>query len=291
MTEGTIVKGIGGFYYVASEGGVVECRARGRLRRQGVVPMVGDRVRMTVQPGSLKDGAVEEVLERKNFLVRPPVANIDCIVIVVAAASPAPDFFMIDKLTVAAESRGIEVVLAVNKTDLLLPDAVFDVYGATGYTLLSVCAATGEGIDALRARIAGKTAAFAGNSGVGKSSILNYFGLHLQTGSVSRIERGRHTTRHVELFETADGGFVMDTPGFSLLELQGIEADGLKAYFPEFAPFEGLCRFSGCSHAGVPPRDCAVAAAAADGRISAVRYGSYTQLFDLLKEVKKWEKS
>lgn len=289
MTEGVIVKGIGGFYYVSSGDKVYECRARGKFRKQGIKPMVGDRVKITIDGGS-NEGAVEEIEHRKNSLVRPPVANIECIVIVVAAARPQPDYFMIDKLIVTAEKNKIDVIIAVNKTDIQSADEISYVYSNSGYDVLPVCAYTGDGVEKLKDRIKGKITAFAGNSGVGKSSLLNRFGLELETGDISKIERGKHTTRHVELFEIEGGTYVIDTPGFSILDVSYIECSELKNYFAEFRVFEDKCRFAGCNHFGTKPRDCAVAAAVEKGEIAAGRYNSYCQLYDVLKEVKKWEK-
>lgn len=290
MIDGVIVKGIGGFYYVATEKGVAECRARGKFRKQGIKPMVGDRVKITLVNENTMEGVVEEIEKRKNFLIRPPVANIECIVIVVAATKPQPDFFMIDKLILSAESKGIEVVIAVNKTDLESADVIKDIYFKVGYDVIPVCAKTNFGVDELKEKIKGKITAFAGNSGVGKSSLLNHFGLSLDVGDVSKIERGKHTTRHVELFEVEKGSFVMDTPGFSILEITDIEASDIKKYFNEFAEFEGKCRFADCNHFGTRSRDCAVSEAVEKGVISTTRFESYKQLYDVLKEKKSWEK-
>lgn len=290
MIDGVIVKGIGGFYYVSTENGVAECRARGKFRKQGIKPMVGDRVKITLVNENSMEGAVEEIEERKNFLIRPPVANIECIVIVVAATKPQPDFFMIDKLILSAESRGIEVVIAVNKTDLESADKIKSVYERAGYTVIPVCAATSFGVDELKEKIKGKITAFAGNSGVGKSSLLNHFGLSLDVGDVSKIERGKHTTRHVELFEVQHGSYVMDTPGFSILEITDIQANDVKKYFNEIAEYEGKCRFADCNHFGTKPKDCAVAEAVEKGKIPHSRFESYKQLYEALKEIKTWEK-
>lgn len=290
MINGVIIKGIGGFYYVATENGVVECRARGKFRKLGIKPLVGDRVKISLVNENTSEGAVEEIEERKNFLIRPPVANIECIVIVVAATKPQPDYYMIDKLIVSAQSRGIDVVIAVNKTDLQSPDQVQSIYEKAGYVVVPVCAKDNVGIDELKEKIKGKITAFAGNSGVGKSSLLNHFGLSLEVGDVSKIERGKHTTRHVELFEVESGSFVMDTPGFSILEITDITAEDLKKHFIEFAEYEGCCRFADCNHFGTKSRDCALAAAVENGAVSQTRFESYKQLYEVLKEIKLWEK-
>lgn len=290
MINGVITKGIGGFYYVSTETGIYECRARGKFRKQGIKPMVGDKVKITVVNESPKEGAVDEIEPRSNYLVRPPVANIECIVIVVAATHPQPDFFMIDKLIVTAEKIGIDVVIAVNKTDLQSDNEVRQIYEKSGYDVFALCAATGDGVDKLKTRIKGKITAFAGNSGVGKSSLLNHFGLNLETGDISKIERGKHTTRHVELFETENGTYVMDTPGFSILDISDVDCDELKTLFKEFNKYQDNCRFADCNHFGTKPRDCSVAEAVEKGEIPETRYDSYKQLYDTLKEIKKWEK-
>ncbi len=290
MTNGVIVKGIGGFYYVSTQKGTVECRARGKFRKQGIKPTVGDRVKITIVNENTMEGAVEEIEERKNVLIRPPVANIECIVIVVAATKPQPDFFMIDKLILNAESKGIEVLVAVNKTDLESADEIKAVYEKAGYSVIPVCAKTNFGVDELKEKIKGKITAFAGNSGVGKSSLLNHFGLSLDVGDVSKIERGKHTTRHVELFEPSSGSYVMDTPGFSILEITDIQANDVKKYFSEIAALDGKCRFADCNHFGTKSKDCAVAEAVEKGEIAPSRYESYKQLYETLKEIKTWEK-
>lgn len=290
MINGVITKGIGGFYYVATENGIYECRARGKFRKRGIKPMVGDKVKITVVNESPKEGAVDEIEQRSNYLVRPPVANIECIVIVVASTHPQPDFFLIDKLIVTAEKIGIDVVIAVNKTDLQSDIEVRQIYEKSGYDVFALCAATGDGVENLKSRIKGKITAFAGNSGVGKSSLLNHFGLNLETGDISKIERGKHTTRHVELFEIENSTFVMDTPGFSILDISDVESDELKILFKEFNKYQDKCRFADCNHFGTKPRDCAVAEAVENGEISETRYDSYKQLYDALKEIKKWEK-
>ncbi len=290
MIKGTIIKGIGGFYYVRTDyGRVCECRARGKLRKNGITPMVGDIAEITIVNEKPYEGAIEGICERENYLVRPPVANIQCVAVTVAATSPAPDKFLIDKLLVCAESFGIDVVIVINKTDLCDGSDIAEIYKTCGYDVLNVCAVTGYGIDALKERISGKTTAFAGNSGVGKSSILKHFGFELETGDVSKIERGKHTTRHVELFATENGGYVMDTPGFSLLEINNIKADMLKEYFPEFAEYNDKCRFAGCNHYGTKAKDCAVVKACEDGIIPHSRYENYKALYGVLKEIKEYD--
>ena len=289
MIKGTIIKGIGGFYYVDTEKGVAECRARGKMRREKITPAVGDEVNVTIVNEKPLEGALEEIMPRKNSLIRPPVANIDTIVIVIASASPSPDFLMVDKLIVTAEKADIEIIIAVNKTDLNSAEEIERIYKNAGYPVVSLCAKDGRGIDDLKEIIKNKTTAFAGNSGVGKSSILNYFGYDIETGSVSKIERGRHTTRHVELMKNPDGGFVMDTPGFSLLEINDISNNELSDLFLEFKNYD--CRFKGCNHFNTSESDCAIVDAVKKGKIAKSRYENYCVIYDKLKDIKDWEKN
>lgn len=279
---GIIVKGIGGFYYVKdSDGNIEECRARGLFRKENIKPMIGDRV--TVENGSLT-----KIEDRRNFLIRPPVANIDNLVIVVAAASPSPDFTLIDKMLINAEIAEISPIICINKTDLANYDEIENVYTLAGYPVVTVCAGNNEGTDKLSPYLKGKTTAFSGLSGVGKSSILNIITQSkMETGNVSdKIQRGKHTTRHVELIELEIGGFALDTPGFSSLEVEGIKANELWEYFPEFKA--DSCRFKGCSHINEP--GCGVKDKLSKGKIAESRYQSYCELYDKLKKIKDWEK-
>ncbi len=287
--SGVITKGIGGFYYVSTERGIVECHARGKMRKQKITPMVGDKVEITIVNENPFEGALEEISPRTTYLIRPAVANVDTVVIVIAATSPNPDFFMIDKLIVTAEKGNIDVIIAVNKTDLLDPDKIIEMYSLAGYRVTPICASTGEGVEDLKKLIRGKITAFAGNSGVGKSSILNCLGFSLETGIVSKIERGKHTTRHIELMPLSGGGFVMDTPGFSLLEITNVKANELKNLFNEFEIYNNNCRFDDCVHIGGKPKDCAVLSALEQGLIGDSRYNNYTALYDILKDIKEWD--
>lgn len=288
MIEGVITKGIGGFYYVATDNGIAECRARGKLRKEKITPTVGDKVEITIVNQNPLQGALENIQERTNFLIRPPVANVDTVVAVISTTSPNPDYYMIDKLIVTAEKFGIEVIVAVNKTDIGSPDKTFEIYNNAGYKAIKVCAKENEGTDVLKELIKGKITAFAGNSGVGKSSLLNSLGFNLETGIVSKIERGKHTTRHVELMPLDNGGFVIDTPGFSILEINDIKYDELKNYFIEFEKYDN-CRFANCLHVGVNVNDCAVCAAVENGEIFESRYNSYKALYNILKNIKEWD--
>lgn len=285
---GTIIKGIGGFYYVDIGETTAVCRARGRLRKTHELPIVGDRVEIGLDGDGT--GSVTKILPRKNFLVRPSVANIDLLVAVSAAATPSPDYLLTDKLLAVAEHRGIEAMVCINKTDLADRDEIesfLSVYRSAGYRALAVCAEDGQGTDELFSLIEGKTAAFAGLSGVGKSSLLSLVtGRELAVGGVSRIERGRHTTRHVELIPTRSG-YIFDTPGFSRLEPEGIKADELRLLFPEMAALEGQCRFRGCTHLAEP--DCAVLEAVKNGFIAESRHKSYREIYETLKNINEWE--
>ncbi|MDD4689651.1 MAG: ribosome small subunit-dependent GTPase A [Eubacteriales bacterium] len=286
MINGIITKGIGGFYYVVTEqGDVVECRGRGKLRKMKIKPLVGDRVNITVV-GS--QGAVEEILPRKNSLIRPTVANIDRIAVVIAAAMPSPDFFVMDKLIAFAEHRGIEVVVCVNKTDLASPDQVVNVYEKAGYRVIPVCAVDNKGLEPLGEIISHGVTAFAGNSGVGKSSILNALGFSLETGSVSKTEHGRHTTRHVELMPFGESGFVIDTPGFSLIDMTELRASEISDCFKEFRDLEP-CEYSDCMHIGA--KGCNVIRAVEEGRIAPSRYESYKVIYNELKDIKEWQRT
>lgn len=284
--KGIIVKGIGGFYYVkTADGGIVECKARGIFRKRGIKPTVGDRV-------EAEGGSITEIEPRKSLLVRPSVANIDILAIVMAAANPVPDLFLTDKLTVAAEAAGIEPIICINKAELADCEHIAEIYRRAGYFVNIMSAQFGCGIESLYDKIRGKICAFAGLSGVGKSSILNLISDGgAQTGEISRINRGKHTTRHVELFELdSDGTYLLDTPGFSslsILDICTVSASELAACFPETREAKG-CRFSGCAHINEP--DCGVKDIVARGEMAEERYENYKKLYAQLKEVKEWEK-
>lgn len=285
--KGKIYKGIGGFYYVATDTDeIIECKARGKFRKDHIIPIIGDDVEIEVKNGK---GSITEIYERKNSLIRPAVANIDLIVVVVAAKDPDPATFVTDKMLVNAEINGIEAVVCINKTDLAENAELKEVYEKSGYKTICVSATENNGLDALFEIIKGKTAAFAGVSGVGKSTILSHItGMSLETGEVSdKISRGRHTTRHVELFKVAGGGYVLDTPGFSSVETEDITAEELEECFPEIREISGECRFRGCAHLEEP--DCAVKQAVSDGTIPQSRYESYKELYEIQRSKKQWK--
>ncbi len=291
MTEqGRIIKALSGFYYVDVGGRVIACRARGKFRHQKVTPLVGDRVEITLTEENA--GMVDRICPRKNEFFRPAVANVDQLILIASGAVPVTDPFLIDRMTTIAHAKGCEAVICLNKCDLDRADELYEIYTAAGFKTLRVSAETGEGMEELRAVLSGKVSAFTGNSGVGKSSILNalFPGFALQTGQVSdKLGRGRHTTRHVELF-AVDGAFVADTPGFSSFDVERMELirkEELAANFREFLPHLDGCRFVGCAH--VKEKGCAVLAAVKAGEISKTRHASYVRLYEQAKEIKDWE--
>lgn len=293
MSTGIIMKALSGFYYVdPGDGSMIACRARGKFRHKKITPLVGDRVEYTrLDDGS---GMVDEILPRKNEFVRPAVANIEQLVIIVSKAIPVTDPFLIDRMTSLAEGKGCESIICINKCDLERADELFEIYHSVGFPTVRVSAETGEGIEELASLISGKVCAFTGNSGVGKSSILNALepGFSLLVGEVSeKLGRGRHTTRHVELFRLKNGAVVADTPGFSSFDTDQTEIrkkDTLADTFREFKPYLDDCRFVGCAH--VKEKGCAVREALKQGKIPPTRHASYVRLYEQAKSHKEWEK-
>ena len=291
--EGIILKGLSGFYYVdGGDGRLIACRGRGKFRHQKLTPLVGDRVVFTPLEGD--SGILEEILPRKNQFRRPAVANIDQLVVIASGAVPVTDPFLIDRVVSIAEGRECEPIICINKCDLDAAEELYRTYLRAGFTTLRVSAETGEGIDRLAAVISGKVSAFTGNSGVGKSSILNALepGFRLQVGEVSeKLGRGRHTTRHVELYRLSSGAIVADTPGFSSFDTEEMELrppEELQHTFREFAPYLDRCRFTGCAHNR--ERGCAALAAVKAGEISQSRHDSYVRLYQQAKEVPEWQR-
>ncbi|MBM6974813.1 ribosome small subunit-dependent GTPase A [Intestinimonas butyriciproducens] len=295
MTEGIgmIRKALSGFYYVDDGSGeLVSCRARGKFRHKKITPLVGDRVKFTrLSDGS---GALDEILPRKNQFQRPAVANIDQLVIIVSGAIPVTEPFLIDRVTAIADSKEhCDCLICINKCDLEPGDELYKIYTAAGFPTIRVSATTGEGIDTLRAAISEKVSAFTGNSGVGKSSILNALSpsFHLQVGEVSeKLGRGRHTTRHVELYRLETDAVVADTPGFSSFDTERMELlrkEELELAFREFRPYLGACQFVGCSH--VKEKGCAILAALREGKIMPSRHASYIRLWEQVKDLREWE--
>lgn len=291
MSEGTIMKALSGFYSVDDGHTITVCRGRGKLRHEKVTPLVGDRVRFTdLGDGS---GALNEILPRKNEFYRPAVANIDQLVVIASEATPVTDPFLIDRVVAIAEGRHCECVICVNKCDLVSGVALAQIYEASGFPTLRVSAETGEGIQVLKELIRGKVSAFTGNSGVGKSSILNAIEpeVSLATGAVSeKLGRGRHTTRHVELFRLSCGAVVADTPGFSSFDVDRMELirkEELQHCFREFAPYLDQCRFPNCIH--IKEKGCAVLDALKQGKIQPTRHQSYIRLYEQAKAIPDWE--
>lgn len=280
--QGVILRGVGGFYYAMDQQGTVHTlRAQGKLRRERLKPKVGDHVELTPSAGE-EHGWILAIQPRRNELTRPPVANIDVVCVVVAAATPEADLALADRLMVNARRAGIGVRMAVNKCDLNpgRAEEIVRQYRGADVSPIEVSAARGDGMDGLRAALAGKVHALAGQSGAGKSTLINaLYGLNVETGGLSRkIERGRNTTRHCELIPVAGGGMVLDTPGFSLLETEVFDPVELKDSYPEFSPYEGQCYFQPCYHATEPK--CAVRAAVAAGEIDPERYGRYVAMLE-----------
>ena len=286
--QGKIYKGIGSFYTVKSQGQEYTCKARGRFRKDRITPVVGDVVEFVEEKTG--HSFITDILPRKNILIRPAAANIDKLIIVMSASAPHPDFLLVDKLTLTCEKLKIEPVLVINKcdTDDGTAECIEREYACTGYKIYRTSAKKNIGIEALREEMKGKVSCFSGQSAVGKSSILNALmpDLNLETGDLSRkTERGKHTTRHAQLWETEGGGAVLDTPGFSLLEHMIADPSELRTLYPEMKLASDECRFTGCVHIKEP--DCAVKSLVADGKMSQGRYDRYVVLYNEVLELFK----
>ena len=290
MSTGRIIRSLSGFYEVQTAEGTVTCRARGSLRRTGETPLTGDLVEITVEKGK---GMVEKILPRRNQFVRPAVSNVDALVVFAANVNPVTEPFLIDRVAAIAGDQEVEVILCVNKCDLDPAVDLVRIYRHAGFQVICASAETGAGVEQLRNLIQGKLVAFTGNSGVGKSSILNRLcpELNLPVGEVSeKLGRGRHTTRHVELYHLGEETYVADTPGFSSFDTDQMDVmlkENLQYAFPDFGSYIGACQFHDCSHRKEP--GCAVTAALAKGEIEASRYDSYLKLYEKASQIKLWE--
>ncbi len=290
---GKIIKGISGFYYVYVEGaGLYECKAKGAFRKQKIKPLVGDNVEIAVIDEANKLGNVEKILPRKNELIRPAVSNIDMALVIFASAKPDPNFNLLDRFLCMMEYQKVPVTICFNKIDLVDQEKLKEysgIYEPAGYNVIFTCTKTKEGLGSIRSLLEGKTTTVAGPSGVGKSSIINCLqsDITMETGTISeKIERGKHTTRHSEIIPVSHDTYIMDTPGFSSMDVPGFEKEDLWTCYPEFVRHEPYCRFIGCSHINEP--DCGVKTAVEDGEISPVRYENYKLLYEELKNRHKY---
>ncbi len=291
--KGKIIKGIAGFYYVhVVEQGIYECKAKGIFRNQKVKPLVGDDVEIDILDEKEKLGNITRLFPRKNELIRPTVANIDQALVIFAAMDPEPNFNLLDRFLIMMEKQQVNTIICFNKTDLLKEEELEQLknaYTICHYPILYISNQTGEGLVEIKELLQGKTTALAGPSGVGKSSLLNFLkpDANMETGSISeKIKRGKHTTRHSELFHLEDRTYLMDTPGFTSLYVNELDKDELKDYFIEFKEYEGQCRFTGCVHINEP--DCMVKQALAEGKISRIRYGDYVELYNEIKQGRRY---
>ena len=287
---GRIIRSLSGFYDVQLPDGVVTCRGRGVLRKEHVTPLTGDMVEVTLEHGK---GMVESVLPRKNSFVRPAVANVDALAIFAANVNPVTEPFLIDRVAAIAGDQNVQCLIVINKSDLDPAEQLRGIYEKAGFPVILTSAKTGEGLDMLKTYLRGKLTAFTGNSGIGKSSVLNCLcpELMLATGEVSeKLGRGRHTTRHVELYTLGEDTYVMDTPGFSSFDTDQMDIilkENLQYAFPDFGPYVGKCQFADCSHRREP--GCAVRQALEEGQIGQTRYDSYLRLYEKSAQIKQWE--
>ncbi|MFI3250874.1 MAG: ribosome small subunit-dependent GTPase A [Eubacteriales bacterium] len=291
MQQGIILKALSGFYYVDCDGEMITCRGRGKLRHAKTPPLVGDRVGFTL-PEEGTEGALEEILPRKNFFHRPAVANIDQLVLVVSQAIPTTDPFLIDRITSIAASKGCDSLIVINKCDLATGDTLNTIYTNAGFRTLRVSAITGQGMEELSKELTGKVSAFTGNSGVGKSSLLNWLDprFEIATGEISqKLGRGRHTTRHIEFFRLPNDVLIADTPGFSAFEEEKttpLRKEELAQTFQEFIPYVEQCQFQDCAH--IKEKGCAILEAMAEGKIEPTRHESYIRLYEQAKLIPDW---
>ncbi len=291
--QGKIIKGIAGFYYVYVEGqGIYECKAKGIFRKDHVKPLVGDNVNMDILDEKERLGNIREILPRRNALIRPAVANVDQALIIFAMIKPTPNLNLLDRFLILMERQNLETVICFNKQDIASPEekeSLRRAYETCGYRTLFVSVLEREGLNALRGLLAGKTTTVAGPSGVGKSSLINQLApeANMETGGISRkIDRGKHTTRHSEMIALGQDTYIVDTPGFTSLDISGITKEELGSFYREFVQYEQYCKFSGCAHLSEP--ECGVKEAVAAGRISKERYENYKVLYRELQEVRRY---
>lgn len=290
ILNGTIIKGIGGFYYIEADGKIYECKARGVFRKERITPLVGDKVSITV--GDNGRNSIDKIFDRRNSFNRPPIANVDNLVIVSSTCDPKPNTLIIDRLTAIAVKKNVKPVIVFTKNDLQSADEFINIYRSTGIDVFTVSNENGDGVDNVKALLKDSVSVFTGNSGVGKSSLLNCISpeFSLETGEISKkLGRGRHTTRHVELFKTLNG-YIADTPGFSSLDFDTndiIMKEDLAECFPEFSDYIGTCKFTSCSH--INDKGCKIVEAVNNGDIHPSRHESYIALFNEVKNIKEWQ--
>lgn len=290
ILNGTIIKGIGGFYYIEADGKIYECKARGVFRKDRITPLVGDKVSITV--GDNGRNSIDKIFDRRNSFNRPPIANVDNLVIVSSTCDPKPNTLIIDRLTAIAVKKNVKPVIVFTKNDLQSADEFINIYRSTGIDVFTVSNENGDGVDNVKALLKDSVSVFTGNSGVGKSSLLNCISpeFSLETGEISKkLGRGRHTTRHVELFKTLNG-YIADTPGFSSLDFDTndiIMKEDLAECFPEFSDYIGTCKFTSCSH--INDKGCKIVEAVNNGDIHPSRHESYIALFNEVKNIKEWQ--
>lgn len=292
MKKGRLIKGIGGFYYVYIDGKIYECKARGIFRQRKISPLVGDYVEISITDEEKSKGVVEKILDRETELVRPTVANVDQVIVVFAVTQPEPHTALLDRFLILAESQNLDIVICLNKIDLASEKQyryIVDTYLKAGYKVILTSSKIDNSLEELKEIMSDKTTVFAGPSGVGKSTLLNkmYPNLQLKTGEISeKTARGRHTTRHAELISIENQGWVVDTPGFSSLNIDFINEEGLSFYFPEFLPYLKECKFSSCKHMEEP--QCGIKQALELGDIRKERYNSYIQFIDEIRKNRRF---
>ena len=291
VKQGRILKGIGGFYYVEAEQTIYECKARGVFRKRGTTPLAGDWVQICIDNNT---GTIEEIFPRKNMLVRPPCANIDQMFLVTSVCDPSPNLLVLDKMIAVAEDQEMEPILVISKTDLQSPHELENIYRKVGIQVRDVSSVSGQGIERIQTLLKDKISVFTGNSGVGKSSLLNCISpeFRQETGIISsKLGRGKHTTRQVELLKLPCGGYVADTPGFSTMDMERyniVKKEHLQYCFREMKPYITQCKFSSCSH--TCEKGCAVLRAVEQGEITQSRHNSYTAMYEQVKDKKEWER-